>query len=321
MGHRQRERGEHLHDDVAVADGVDRVARHAREAQLGRDGLSVDREARPREGPRPERGFVGPPDRIARPTAIALEHLDVREEVVCEQDRLRGLHVGVAGHDRRLVAAGEPDERPLELDDRRIQISGPALHPEAQVGRDLVVARAAGVELARGGADARRQRHLDVEVDVLEGRVPGERAGPDVALDRAQAVGEGLGLGRGQEAGAPQPADMRERACDVVDAASSRSTSIERPNSAATASGSALKRPPQAFTPRSHASGRQPTLVVAGASVTVTGRSPRSGSVQVQADPWRAASVLSGSPKMRMKPTAAAWSYVSSASYVASARS
>ena len=48
--------------------------------------------------------------------------------------------------------------------------------------------------------------------------------------------------------------------------------------------------------------------------VTVTGTSKRTGSVQLQADPWRAASVRSGRPKIRMKPMAAAWSKASSAS-------
>ena len=57
-----------------------------------------------------------------------------------------------------------------------------------------------------------------------------------------------------------------------------------------------------------------PAVTFSGASLTVTGSSDSSGCVQLHAEPWRAASVLSGSPKMRMKPTAAAWSKASSAS-------
>ncbi len=50
------------------------------------------------------------------------------------------------------------------------------------------------------------------------------------------------------------------------------------------------------------------------ASATRTGSSSTSGSVHAQAEPWRAASVRSGRPQIRMKPTAAAWSKASSAS-------
>jgi hypothetical protein len=54
---------------------------------------------------------------------------------------------------------------------------------------------------------------------------------------------------------------------------------------------------------------------------TVVGRSARSGSVHVHAAPWclptapwRAASTRSGSPKISMNPTAAAWSNASPSS-------
>ena len=60
----------------------------------------------------------------------------------------------------------------------------------------------------------------------------------------------------------------------------------------------------------------------------VCGSPGSSGSVHVQAAPWclptapwRAASTRSGSPKISMNPTAAAWSKASPSSYVASALS
>ena len=84
--------------------------------------------------------------------------------------------------------------------------------------------------------------------------------------------------------------------------ASSASTSMERPKSAASASGSAEKRPPQAFM------GGQAGGAAGSASATLTGSSPSIGCVHVQAESCRAASVRRGRPKMRMKPTDAAWS-------------
>ena len=53
--------------------------------------------------------------------------------------------------------------------------------PEPQVGRDLVVAAAAGVELAADIAEAVDQRPLDVHVDVFQLLAELELAGGDLA--------------------------------------------------------------------------------------------------------------------------------------------
>ena len=92
--------------------------------------------------------------------------------------------------------------------DRRAQV-------QAHVGRDLVVARTAGVQALAGVADQLGQPLLDVEVHVLEVDRPGERAGADLGEDLRHAaldVGEVLG---GQHADRVQHARVRERAVDV----------------------------------------------------------------------------------------------------------
>ena len=92
-----------------------------------------------------------------------------------EQDRLGRLDVGGPGQDRVAVALGELDERPLEVEDGRVETVDRPAGPQSQVRGDLVVPRAAGVELAGDRADPLGQRRLEVHVDVLEGRVPVER--------------------------------------------------------------------------------------------------------------------------------------------------
>ena len=59
--------------------------------------------------------------------------------------------------------------------------------PEPQVGGDLVVAAAAGVELAADVADAVDERPLDVHVDVFELVAEREVAGGDFLMDLLQA--------------------------------------------------------------------------------------------------------------------------------------
>ena len=134
-----------------------------------------------------------------------------------EQDRLGRLDVGRARQDRRPVALGEVDERPLEVEQRAVELVDRPARPEPQVRGDLVVARAAGVEAPGQRPDLLGQGRLDVHVDVLERRIPRERARRATSsASAARPVDEGLDLVRGQEPGPTEAADVGDRAGDVV---------------------------------------------------------------------------------------------------------
>ena len=98
----------------------------------------------------------------------------------------------VPGQDGRAVALGEVDERPLEVEQGDVELVDRPARPEPQVGGDLVVARAAGVEPPGERPDLLGQRRLDVHVDVLERPVPREPARGDVLGQRLQAVDQRL---------------------------------------------------------------------------------------------------------------------------------
>ena len=89
---------------------------------------------------------------------------------------LRRLKVGVAGHQDVDLGFGALDGGADEISQGGVQRSDLPLQPQPHVGGDLVVAAAAGVELACGRADPLGQPALDVAVDVLVAR-GGERRG------------------------------------------------------------------------------------------------------------------------------------------------
>jgi hypothetical protein len=89
---------------------------------------------------------------LAHPLGVAREHLDVGEQVVRERHRLRDLQVGEAGQDRLGVLLGELDEGALQLGEERADAGDLVAQPQAHVGRDLVVARAPGVQALAGVA-------------------------------------------------------------------------------------------------------------------------------------------------------------------------
>ena len=74
-------------------------------------------------------------------------------------------------------------ERPLQLGDLAVERVDRVAHPQLEVDRHLVVARARGVQPARRGADELGEPALDIHVNVLERARKGEGSRLDFALD------------------------------------------------------------------------------------------------------------------------------------------
>ena len=82
--HRRRA-GEHeLEGVVPVADPVEAVAGRRGEAEIGGEGLAVEREGRPRERAGAQRTGVHALRRVGDPAAVPLEHVRVGEALMPE---------------------------------------------------------------------------------------------------------------------------------------------------------------------------------------------------------------------------------------------
>ena len=154
--------------EVAVGNGIDRVAGRFAEAECGGSHVPVDRIAGAGECCSADRRFVQVLDGMAHARAIAAEHFDICHAVMAEGYRLGGLEVREARHDRVGVLLGAIEESGDEAGQCRFRPGKLFLHPEAEVERDLVVARTGGVQPAGGRTDQRRQPRLDVHVNVFE---------------------------------------------------------------------------------------------------------------------------------------------------------
>ena len=82
--------------EIAIGHGVERVRAKRLEAELRRDALAVDREARARERRASQRQPVHPPAAVAKALGVAREHRFVGEQMVAESDGLRDLQMRVA---------------------------------------------------------------------------------------------------------------------------------------------------------------------------------------------------------------------------------
>ncbi len=217
MDHRESDRRQRLGDEIAVADRVERIGRHPVEPEVGRRRRAVERVAGAGQGAGAEGADVQPTPGVGKAPAIALGHLDVGEQVMAEEDRLGGLGVGRTRQDGVALALGQADQGILELEERPIEPVDRPARPQPQVGGDLVVPRAPGMQLAGDRPEPFGQRRLEVQVDVLEGRVPAQLAVLDIAPETGEPVDQGRHLGRAEDARPAESADMGDRPVQVVE--------------------------------------------------------------------------------------------------------
>ena len=146
------------------------------EAQpLGHEG-AIDREGGAGQRSRPQRQPIDAAARVEHPLAVALEHLDVGQQMVAEGHGLGDLQVGKPRHHGVRMALGLRDELTLQRAQRGDDAIDLAAQPQPQVGGHLVVARTASVQPLAGVADEIGQSLLDVEMHILELEFPVELA-------------------------------------------------------------------------------------------------------------------------------------------------
>ncbi len=213
---RDRGGGEELEREVPVRHRIQRIGRRPVEAEAAAGHLPVDREAGAGERGRAERVLVQPRPAIGEAAAVAVQHFHIGQQMVPEGHRLGGLQMGEAGHrigGMRPGLFGQAAHQVLDLGGDAVD--GIA-HPEAEIGRHLVVAAARGVQPLAGLADTLGQPRLDVHVNVLERLLEGELAALDLRRDAFQPGADGSFVLGGDQADMREHGGMRERTANIL---------------------------------------------------------------------------------------------------------
>jgi hypothetical protein len=129
---------------------------------------------------------------------------------------LRDLQVRKARHDEAGVLLGLRGEGADEGDQQLVDLVDFLAQPEAQVGRDLVIARASGMEALAGFADEGGEAPLYVEVNVLGIERPLEAAVLDLAPHALEPALDRRKIPLRDDAGRGQHAGMGKRTGDVL---------------------------------------------------------------------------------------------------------
>ncbi len=108
------------------------------------------------------------------------------------------------------------DERDLQCLEPGIGLVDGVAHPEAEIGRHLIVAGARGMKAAGRRANEFSQARLGGHVNVLEVPVLGNAAGLVLGRDLVQPVRNKHGILAGDDAHRAQHRDMRLAGGDVL---------------------------------------------------------------------------------------------------------
>ena len=135
---------------------------------------------------------------------------------MAQRDRLRGLEMGETGHDALGMFPGAHDQRHLQRPQPGIGLFTCIAHPQAEVGRHLVVAAARGVQPPGRRADQFGQPAFGGHVDVFEVPVLGHAVRLVFGGDRVQPLGDQRGVFRRDDALRAQHGDMGLGRGDVL---------------------------------------------------------------------------------------------------------
>ena len=133
-----------------------------------------------------------------------------------EQHGLRMLQVRHAGQDHAPVRPGRRDQHAAQAQVRLHQLLAKRLGRQARIGRDLVVARATGMQALARLADPPRELGLDRHMDVLVLDIERELARIDQPLDLVQAPVDRAEVVTGDDALRGKHAGVGARPRDIL---------------------------------------------------------------------------------------------------------
>ena len=182
--------------------------------QFGGD-FAPNRVGRPGKGGCAERHTVDAAAAVRHPFVIASEHFDVGEHMVSEADGLGDLQVGKAGHNGFGVLFRQIQQCRLKVLNQASDDGNLVAQPQADVGGDLVVAAAAGVQAFARVADFVGQAAFDVHMDIFQIGRPFDFAAADFFEDFRHTPADVRQIAFVQHAGFFQHLRVGQRALNV----------------------------------------------------------------------------------------------------------
>ena len=215
MGHDQRGASGEFDREVAIGNRIQRIFAHSFKAEQLGDIFAFDRIAGSGQCCRAQRQAIDTLAAITQTFRIALEHLKIGHQVMCEADRLGDLQVREAGHDRVDMRFGKIEQCVLQRLDQYDKFVDRMAQIQAYVGRNLVIAGTTGVQPFAGIADQCDEPSFDVQVHIFQIGRPDEFTADDLVFDLGQTALDLIQVSLCNDAACSQHLRMCQRALDI----------------------------------------------------------------------------------------------------------
>ncbi len=214
--HQQRGIGQKFDGEIAVGHGVERIAADLGKAQLFGHKRAIQRirSAGQRGGTQGQ--HIHPRAGFGQARGIPREHLVPRHQVVAKADWLRDLQMREARHHRIDFPFGQIDQPSAQPGEFLQNAVNRAAQVQTHIGGDLIVARAAGVQLFADFANAVNQPRLDVHVNIFKCDDPRKIAPFNVEQNVVQPAHDLIALRCGEHAHLGQHAGMGDGTGNVL---------------------------------------------------------------------------------------------------------
>jgi hypothetical protein len=136
--------------------------------------------------------------------------------MMAERHWLRRLQMGEARHHRIGMFLGPRQQRALQAEQARRHFVDRIAHPEAEIGRHLIVAAARGMQPSGGRPDELRQPRFRDHMNIFEVEVDGHAIGFIFSRDPVQPLGYCLRILALDDALLGQHRDMRLGPGDIL---------------------------------------------------------------------------------------------------------
>ena len=216
MYHQNRGKRQELYDIVPVTDGIHAVLIDFGKLQFIGDHLTVDRKCRACQCAGAKRHNIAALPDSRQTIKISRQHLEVCQQMMREQYRLRPLQMRVARQDNLFVCSGDFNDRLFHLMNQPGNREHRSLHVHVGVQRHLVIAAAGRVQFAADRADPLGQSLFDIHVDIFQRNFKREIACFDICQDRLQTTQDLLCLSLGDDAALAEHPGMRHTAEDIL---------------------------------------------------------------------------------------------------------
>ena len=167
MHHQNGSKRQKFNDIITIADRIHTISINAAKIQLFSYIKAVNGKCRPGNSARTKRHHIRTGPYTLQSAKIALQHIEIRQQMVCKGDRLSTLQMRITGHQCFIVLFGNCQQRLFKLQQQFTDFYDLTFHIHMHIQSNLVITAAGSMQTCPRRTDPFGKTCFDVHMDVF----------------------------------------------------------------------------------------------------------------------------------------------------------